>query len=158
MPMQSKRISLMALGIDGVKGMENGFHLRIGFDPRMGFPPCGFNLYRRDHHIGEAQSLDLQSLFNQTISAPYRHGYLQNGVAVFNPNAPNPEMSADGGVDIRGQILGISFRTSPFMPDSDPRVCEVRLTIKAEQGDIIVRAFDDRYHNNGFKKILVAQH
>src|SRR6185295_12325671 len=118
MPMQSKRISLMALGIDGVKGMENGFYLRIGFDPRMGFPPCGFNLYRRDHHIGETRSLNFPLLFSQQISAPFRHGYLQNGVAVFNPKAPKPTLSANGGVDMRGQILGISFRTSPFMPDS----------------------------------------
>jgi len=157
MPMQSKRISLMALGIDGVKGMENGFYLRIGFDPRMGFPPCGFNLYRRDHHIGETHSLNFPLLFSQQITAPFRQGYLQNGVAVFNPEAPKPTLSADGGVDMRGQILGISFRTSPFMPNSNPKVCEVHLTIKAEKGDITVRAYDDRYDNNGFKKILVAQ-
>src|SRR5215211_2537187 len=93
MPMQSKRISLMALGIEGVRGMEDGFHLRIGFDPRMGFPPCGFNLYRRDHHIGKTQSLNFPLLFSQQISAPFRHGYLQNGVAIFNPKPPKPQLS-----------------------------------------------------------------
>src|SRR5215211_471654 len=149
MPMQSKRISLMALGIDGVKGMENGHHLRIGFDPRMGFPPCGFNLYRRDHHIGETRTLNFELLFSQKIPAPFRHGYLQNGVAVFNPNYPNPEPSAAGGVKVGKQILGISFRTTPFMPDSNPKVCEVRLSFKAEQGVITVLAFDDRYDNSG---------
>jgi hypothetical protein len=156
MPVQSKRISLSALGIDGVPGMENGFHLRIGFDPRMGFPPCGFLLYGRDHHVDETLNLDFDLLFEQQISAPFRHGYLQNGVAVFHPKAPNPERGGSGGVDIRNQILGISFRTSPFIPDSDPKVCEVRLSFKAEEGEITVKAFDDRYNNNGFNKILVA--
>ena len=121
------------------------------------FRECGFVLYRRDHHIGETRSFNFPLLFSQQISAPFRNGYLQNGVAVFNPRDPKPKLSADGGVALEKQILGISFRTSPFMPDSNPKVCEVRLTIKAEQGDITVRAFDDRYDNSGFKKILVAQ-
>jgi hypothetical protein len=107
MPVQSKRISLTALGIDGVPGMENGNHLRVGFDPRMGFPPCGFVLYRRFHETGTTRNLDFPLLFAQKISAPFRHGYLQDGVAVFNPNAPPPELSVDGGVDLRKEILGI---------------------------------------------------
>ena len=59
MPIQSKRISLTALGIHTVPGMEDGNHLRVGFDPRMGFPPCGFRLYRRAHETGETVALDL---------------------------------------------------------------------------------------------------
>ena len=63
MPIQSKRISLTALGIESVPGMENGNHLRVGFDPRMGFPPCGFRLYRRAHESAETVALDWARLF-----------------------------------------------------------------------------------------------
>ncbi len=157
MPLQSKRVSLTALGIDGaVPGMEKGNHLRIGFDPRMGFPPCGFVLYRRAHETGATRKLDFERLFSEQISAPFRHGYLQDGVAVFHSNAPPPEQGAQGGVELRNQILGISFRSSPFMPDSNPKVCEVRLNVSWEEGVVTVQAFDDRYDNDGFRKILVA--
>jgi hypothetical protein len=156
MPLQSKRISLTALGIDSVPGMEKGNHLRIGFDPRMGFPPCGFVLYRRAHQTGTTRKLDFNRLFIEKIIAPFRHGYLQDGVAVFHPNAPPPEQGVQGGVDFRNQILGISFRGSPFMPDSNPKVCEVRLKVSWGEGAVTVRAFDDRYDNDGFRKILVA--
>ena len=33
MPLQSRRISLSALGIEEIPGMRYGNHLRIGFDP-----------------------------------------------------------------------------------------------------------------------------
>ena len=155
MPLQSKRISLTALGIHTVPGMADGNHLRIGFDPRMGFPPCGFVLYRRVHETGETRALDWASLFSQQIPAPMRHGYLQDGIAVFHPNAPPPE-GGEIGLQLTNQILGISFRSSPFVPDSEPKVCEVRVTISWEEGEVTVQAFDDRYHIDGFKKILVA--
>lgn len=156
MPIQSKRISLTALGIDSVPGMEKGNHLRIGFDPRMGFPPCGFTLYRRPHQTGPIRRLNFDRLFSEKISAPFRQGYLQDGVAVFHPDAPPPEQGAQGGVDLRNRVLGISFRGSPFMPDSEPKVCEVHLRVSSEKGVVTVNAFDDRYDNAGFRKILVA--
>lgn len=155
MPFQSKRISLSALGIDVVPGMESGNHLRIGFDPRMGFPPCGFLLYRRAHETGPTTELDFGRLFSESISAPFRHGYLQDGVAVFHPKAPPPQ-HVEPGLVFTNQIVGISFRSSPFMPDSDPKVCEVRLTVSWDEGVVTVQGFDDRYDQDGFRKILVA--
>lgn len=156
MPLQSKRISLTALGIDSVPGMETGNHLRIGFDPRMGFPPCGFVLYRRAHQTGPTRQLVFDHLFSERINALFRHGYFQDGVAVFHSDGPPPDQGAQGGVHLRNHILGISFRSSPFMPDSDPKVCEVRLRVIAQQGVVTVNAFDDRYDNESFRKILVA--
>src|SRR5215203_2436443 len=137
--------------------MEKGNHLRVGFDPRMGFPPCGFVLYRRGHQTGPTRELEFGRMFEEKINAPFRHGYLQDGVAVFHPDDPRPTQSGKGGVELGKQLLGISFRRSPFLPDSNPQVCEVRLQILAEQGVVTVQAFDDRYDNNGFRKILVAQ-
>ena len=157
MPLQSKRVSLTALGIDSVPGVESGNHLRIGFDPRMGFPPCGFVLYRRAHQSGPTRQLDFDRLFSERISAPFRHGYTQDNVAVFNSDGPPPpEQGPQGGVDLRNHTLGISFRSSPFMPDSNPKVCEVRLRVSSQEGVVTVKAFDDRYFNDGFRKILVS--
>ena len=42
------------------------------------------------------------------------------------------------------------------MPDSNPKVCEVRLRVSSQEGVVTVKAFDDRYFNDGFRKILVA--
>ncbi|HEX2270503.1 MAG TPA: hypothetical protein VHH35_13240, partial [Pyrinomonadaceae bacterium] len=157
MPFQSKRISLMALGMDGtVPGMAAGNHLRIGFDPRMGFPPCGFFLYRREHQTGPTRKLDFVRLFTEKIPAPFRQGYLQDGIAVFHPRDPLPVQGSGNSVLLTDQILGVSFRSSPFVPDSDPKVCEVRVTIRCKEDTVTVKAFDDRYDNSAFTKILVA--
>jgi len=157
MPLQSKRISLMALGMDGsVPGMDAGNHLRIGFDPRMGFPSCGFLLYRREHETGPTRELDFVRLFTQKIPAPFRRGYLQDGVAVFHPNDPLPIQGGDNSLRLTEQILSVSFRNSPFVPDSEPKVCEVSVTIHSLHGTATVQAFDDRYDHGGFRKILVA--
>ena len=157
MPFQSKRISLTSLGIDSVPGMEPGNYLRIGFDPLMGFPPCGFRLYRRGHQTGPTRTLDIPRLFTQNIIAPFRHGLLQDdAVAVFHRNAPSPVQNSAGGITLSKRTLGFSFRRTPFMPDSDPKVCEVRLRVSGLTGPVIVEAFDDRYDNEGFRRILVG--
>ena len=157
MPLQSKRLSLLALGMDGnVPGMAAGNHLRIGFDPRLGFPPCGFLLYRREHQTGPIRELDFVRLFTQNIPAPFRRGYLQDGVAVFHPQYPLPVQGPDNSLRLTDQILGVSFRNTPFVPDSEPKVCEVSMTIRALDGMATVQAFDDRYDQGGFRKILVG--
>lgn len=156
MPFQSKRISLSALGIESVPGMVTGKHLRIGFDPRMGFPPCGFLVYRREHRTGARRQLDFARLFTEMIRALFRNGYSQDGVSVFHPRAPLPTQSPEGGVELTNQRLAISFRSTPFMPDSNPKVCEVRLRVRSPAGAVTVQGFDDRYDNDGFQRILVA--
>lgn len=157
MPFQSKRLSLIALGMDGnVPGMAAGNYLRVGFDPRMGFPSCGFHLYRREHETGATRELDFVRLFTQKIPAPFRSGYLQDGVAVFHPRHPLPVQGGENGLRLTEQILSVSFRNTPFVPDSEPKVCEVSVTIRALDGVATVQAFDDRYDHGGFRKILVA--
>ena len=156
MPVQSKRISLSALGIDSVRGMAQGNHLRIGFDPEMGFPLCGFELYHRRHMTGPRRQIDFIRLFSEKTPTLLRRGYSQDGVAVFHPGNPLPVQSAEGGVALTEQMLGISFRHSPFAPDSNPKVCEVRLRFRA-RGSVVVEAFDDRYENGSFPKRLVAR-
>ena len=160
MPLQSKRISLTALGIDNVPGMERGNHLRIGFDPRMGFPPCGFVVHVRGHQTGPTRKLDVPRLFAENISAPFRHGLLQtifdDTFAVFHPAQPLPAPHPAGGITLTAQTLGISFRRTPFLPDSGSMVCEVRVRVQAQNSVVTVEAFDDRYDNTSFEKILVA--
>jgi hypothetical protein len=162
MPLQSKRISLTALGIDNVPGMIAGHHLRIAFDPRMGFPPCGFTVHVRGHATGPTRKLDVPRLFAENIPAPFRHGLLQSifgeTFAVFHPAAPIPTPHPAGGIRLTGQTLAISFRRTPFMPDATAMVCEVRVRVQAQNSTVTVEAFDDRYDNNdGFQKILVAR-
>lgn len=155
MPIQSKRISLSALGIEKSPGLQPGNHLRIGFDSRMGFPPCGFNLFVRRHITGAKHAIDIPQLFTQKVPALLRNGYLQNGVSIFHPRKPLPVASPAGGILLTKQIVGISFRQSPFAPDSNPKVCEVRLRFISTAA-VSVSAFDDRYDNAAFPKILVA--
>ena len=131
MPIQSKRISLSALGIQQVPGMSYGNHLRIGFDPRMGFPSCGFELYKRRHRKGPSHTLDIDRLFSQRRPALFRRGYSQYGVSIFHPHDPRPKQSQEGGIELTDQTLGISFRRTPFAPDSDPKVCEIRLRLRS---------------------------
>lgn len=156
MPLQSKRISLSALGIQSVPGMVYGNHLRIGFDPRMGFPSCGFEILRRPHLKGPTHKLDIDRLLTERRPALFRWGYAQNDVRVFHPLAPRPTQSAGGGIEITTQTLGLSFRPTPFTTDSTPKVCEVRMRIRSS-GTFVVSAFDDRYNGKTFEKILVDQ-
>ena len=160
MPLQSKRISLTALGIDNVPGMIPGHHLRIGFDPRMGFPPCGFVVFVRGHQTGPTRKLDVPRLFTENIPAPFRQGFLQtiftDTFAVFHPDAPVPAQNPAGGITLTKQTLGISFRRTPFLPDTGAMVCEVRVRIQSQNSTVTVQAFDDRYGNEGFEKILVG--
>jgi hypothetical protein len=162
MPLQSKRISLTALGIDNVSGLIPGHHLRIGFDPRMGFPPCGFVIHVRGHATGPTRKIEVPRLFAENIPAPFRHGLLQTifgeTFAVFHPAAPAPTQGPAGSIVLTKQTLGVSFRRTPFMPDSTAAVCEIRVRVQAQNSVVTVEAFDDRYDNsNGFQKILVAR-
>ena len=155
MPIQSRRISLSALGVEKSPGLQPGNHLRIGFDPRMGFPSCGFNLFVRRHITGAKHIIDFPRLFDENLPALLRHGYLQDGVSIFHPRKPLPAASPSGGVLLSDQRLGISFRQSPFAPDSNPKVCEIRISIQST-GTVVAKAFDDRYNNAEFPKVLVA--
>lgn len=49
MILQSKRLSMLGLGIVDDKDIVDGIHLRWLFDPALGFPKYGFTLYRREH-------------------------------------------------------------------------------------------------------------
>jgi len=155
MPIQSRRISLSALGIQKSPGLQPGNHLRIAFDPWMGFPACGFNLFVRRHITGAKHAINFPRLFAERIPALLRHGYLQDRVSIFHPRRPLPTASPGGGVLLTAQTLGISFRQSPFAPDSSLKVCEVRLSVRSTRA-VVVKAFDDRYRNGEFPKLLVA--
>ena len=121
----------------------------------MGFPPCGFDLFVRRHITGAKHVIDFPRLFAERIPALLRHGYVQDRVSVFHPRRPLPAASPSGGVLLTTQTLGISFRQSPFAPDSNPKVCEIRLSVRSTR-TVVVKAFDDRYSNGEFHKVLVA--
>lgn len=162
MPIQSKRISLTALGIDNVAGMMPGHHLRIGFDPRLGFPPCGFTVHVRGHITGPTRKIDVPRLFAEAIIAPFRSGFLQTifgeTFAVYHPVLPLPAPHPAGGIALTTQTLSVSFRRTPFMPDATAFVCEVHVRVQASNSVVTVQAFDDRYDNNsGFQKFPVAR-
>lgn len=156
MPIQSKHIALSALGIAELPGLVWGNHLRIGFNPLKGFPACGFKVFKRRHQLGAEHSLDIPLLFQQQTPATFRWGYRQGGLNVYHDASPRPIESAAGGISITDQSLQLSFRATPFLPDSNPKVCEVRLRIRSA-GTIVVEAFDDRHDGTQFSEILVAR-
>ena len=51
---------MVALGDSGIAGPNAGNHLRWGFNPRLGFPPAGFDLYRRPRFAAPPTCVDFK--------------------------------------------------------------------------------------------------
>lgn len=63
-------LSLVAHGTDGSDGLAAGIHLRWSFDPRLGFPPGGFKLYRRESDPARRRFFDFNRLPLKTLPSP----------------------------------------------------------------------------------------
>ncbi|HQN19057.1 MAG TPA: hypothetical protein PKV86_07960, partial [Syntrophobacteraceae bacterium] len=79
MTVQSRYISLAGIGADPSTHIP-GIHLRIGFDPRMGFPSKGFQLYSRPTLEVNEVGLDFGEFGPRTYGAIILPG-LTNGWA-----------------------------------------------------------------------------
>jgi len=49
---QTGTVSMVALGVESDPVLAPGVHLRWNFDPELGFPPLGFDVFRRPHRPG----------------------------------------------------------------------------------------------------------
>ncbi|MCA1586678.1 MAG: hypothetical protein LC791_18540, partial [Acidobacteria bacterium] len=58
MALQTGAVSLLALGAQGHPTLRDGVHLRWNVDASRGFPPFGFDVFRRRHRHGTPVSLD----------------------------------------------------------------------------------------------------
>ena len=58
MALQIGKVAMLALGVDADPALRSGVHLHWSVAPELGFPPLGFNVFRRTHATGPAQSVD----------------------------------------------------------------------------------------------------
>lgn len=74
---------------DGSDGIERGIHLRWSFNPKMGFPPEGFLLFRRESDPSKKKCIDFNKLPPATLKPPYLYSVKRAGkaVAVLSSNA-----------------------------------------------------------------------
>src|SRR5512140_3941433 len=74
MALQSGAVTLVALGADGHPNLRNGTHLRWAVDPQRGFPPLGFDVFRRAHRPGTPSRLDFTTLTARTLTGSETFG------------------------------------------------------------------------------------
>lgn len=97
------KIAIIGTGADGNYDLwdghkiERGNHLRWFFDPSLGFPHLGFNLYRRDS--GRLVSVQVEELYAMLEENPI--------ISVINANA---------GITIKtsNQAMNLSVESTPF--------------------------------------------
>jgi len=60
-------------GTDGSDGIEPGIHLRWSFHYKMGFPPEGFRLYRRESGSATGKCIEFGKFHQRLLPLPYEH-------------------------------------------------------------------------------------
>ena len=65
---------MIALGVDGHPILQPGVHLRWTFDPDLGFPTGGFDIFRRPHQSGVPKTLDFQNQQPHSFQMPIQLG------------------------------------------------------------------------------------
>src|SRR5438093_596411 len=73
-PLGTVPLAAVALGADGLlPDIEDGNHVRWQFDPALGFPQGGFDLFRRPHRPGSPFVLNLPTAATDVqLGATYR--------------------------------------------------------------------------------------
>jgi hypothetical protein len=56
--LQTGNVSMVALAVGSDPVLREGVYLHWFVDPQLGFPPLGFDVFRRVHRTGAAQKLD----------------------------------------------------------------------------------------------------
>lgn len=154
--LQSRRLSLTALGVADLPGMVWGNHLRLGFDARMGLPSCGFELFRRPAGQRRDEShVQFAALFGNGQPAVGRHGW-DDGTVVVYRHQGFPQLLPDGSVAVDSEPLCFSFRASPAEPDVRVPVYRLGMSFVSGGGTVTVTAYDDRYDGTAFRRDPVA--
>ncbi len=74
MPIQTGAVSLITFPPKASTSLRAGVHLRWSVYPKRGFPPFGFDLFRRDHRPGIPTTLDLAGEAERELAAAERFG------------------------------------------------------------------------------------
>lgn len=69
MALQTGALTAFALGVANHSTLADGVHLRWTINPSGGFPPLGFDVFRRAHRAGTAQVLDFTGESERSLSA-----------------------------------------------------------------------------------------
>jgi hypothetical protein len=153
MTVQSRYISLACIGADASSHIAQGIHLRIGFDPRMGFPSKGFQLYSRPTLEVNEVTLDFGKLGPRTHYTTVLPGLTDGRVNLFHGDG-NPQIDGSDLVSIDGTALGVSFRKGPHAVDAGRKVRRVTMRFRTS-GSVEARGYDDRHDGIRFQKVLV---
>ncbi len=154
MTVQSRYISLAGIGADTSSHIP-GIHLRIGFDPRMGFPSKGFQLYSRPTLEVNEVGLDFGEFGPRTYGAIILPG-LTNGWANLFHGDGTPQLDGNGQISVDGTPLRISFRKGPLAVDTERKIRRVSMLFRTS-GSVEARGYDDRHDGIRFKQVLVAR-
>ncbi len=73
-------LSMIAHGTDGSDGLERGIHLRWSFHYKMGFPPGGFRLYRRESDPATGKCIEFGKFRQRLLQLPYEYELAKNQV------------------------------------------------------------------------------
>ena len=65
---------MVALGVDAGGPLQPGVHLRWSVDPQLGFPPLGFDLFRREHRPGSPRALDFTAEATGDLPRQFQRG------------------------------------------------------------------------------------
>nr|WP_263327078.1 hypothetical protein [Neobacillus sp. Marseille-Q6967] len=74
MGLQTGAVSMVALGVDNHSTLTPGVHLHWTTDATIGFPPGGFEIYRRLHRPGTPKTYDFRTHQVGNSSMPIKYG------------------------------------------------------------------------------------
>lgn len=138
--LQDPRLTLTGAGFLGDPEAQDGVHLRWSFDPDLGFPPAGFDLWFRPAARGDLRKVSFVTLAQQLHQQPAPAG-VEDGVTVHR--ADGDRLTAGLRCDQVGLDLGASPLVLRFRPNFGLAATPVRLVTLfgiAELGAVSVRA------------------
>lgn len=136
---QDPRLTLLGAGFAGDPEVQDGVHLRWSFDPALGFPREGFQLYSRSAAGPELSKVSFRELAQELKSRPAPAG-VASGITVHRRNGERLVVSTrcgQTGLDLGGVPLVVRFR--PSFGSRPQLVRQVTLIGFTAQGGVLAR-------------------
>ncbi|MBI3910609.1 MAG: hypothetical protein HY320_06715, partial [Armatimonadetes bacterium] len=157
---QSPWLGMAALGDNTMPDPNKGNHLRWGFEPLLGFPAGGFDLYRRPHYEGQPVCVILQGYAsNQVLGQRITLGELLLAstadirLVELVPDNGAPEIDLRGGPPLAIWPREVCHRMRIGVVDFHPAGGTIQAT--AYDGDVLV-AFARSVASNKIQYLEVA--
>src|SRR5215831_539444 len=138
--LQDPRLTLLGAGFFGDPEAQDGVHLRWSFDPELGFPPEGFQLFFRAASQKTVLKLSFARLARELQLQPAPAG-VDQGVTVHRADGDRLTVATrcgQVGFDLGTLPLELRFRPSFGAPATLVR--EITLIGVAQQGGAFARA------------------